>query len=233
MVGVTPDLPESEVSVNPSQEKAEMAGMVTEEEFSPYHYVIDEDYKSDMTSSVPSPPKCCYKRKIGRMYVCCEDPVTKKPSCLWGACWPMTFVTWSLVIIPVVITASLSLPVLEGWPLYIGWVATILVVLIFSLALFLTGFRNPGIFKRERVRQEGWTWHEASKSFRPIGVVYCSESHVLVHNIDHFCPWSGTVIARDNLMPFNVFTSFVCVAIFYIPIMLLFLLFTEVGTRSG
>ena len=120
MVNVTPTLPDSEVSVNPSLEKTEVVG-ITEEEFSPYHYVIDENYKSDMTSSVPPPPECCYKRKMGRMYVCCEDPVTKKPSCLWGACWPMTLVTWLIVIIPVVITALFSLPVLEGWALFIGW----------------------------------------------------------------------------------------------------------------
>ena len=47
-----------------------------EEKYLPYEYALAEGaYESEMTSSVP--PPCCYKRKIGRMYVCCEDKEKK------------------------------------------------------------------------------------------------------------------------------------------------------------
>jgi uncharacterized membrane protein len=39
------------------------------------------------------------------------------------------------------------------------------------------------------------------------------ESQVLIRNIDHFCPWTGTVIAGGNLWSFYVFTTSLCALI--------------------
>ena len=134
-----------------------------------------------------------------------------------------------LVVIPVIAIAAFVIDRLEGAWEILTIVVTCVVLGIFSIALFITGFKNPGIFKRERLRLEGYTWHEQSKSFRPRGVVFCSESQVLVKNIDHFCPWSGTVIAEGNLMPFSWFTSMVCIALMYIPVLFIVLIVTNVN----
>ena len=192
-----------------------------DDEFHPYHYPAQTDYPADMTMNVPA-PCCCYKRKIGKMYVCCETE-EGKPLWLWGACWPMTFVTWAIVAIPVIVIAAIVIHRLSGVWVVLAYVATSVILGVFSTALFITGFKNPGIFKREREQREGYTWHEQTKSFRPRGVVFCSESQVLVKNIDHFCPWSGTVIADGNLMPFSIFTTMVCVALMYIPVLFIVL----------
>ena len=197
-----------------------------EEKYLPYEYALAEGaYESEMTSSVP--PPCCYKRKIGRMYVCCEDK-EKKPYCLMGACWPMTFFTWALVTFPIIGVSYLVIPSMENTAIQVLCVAcSATIVSIYSITLFCTGFRNPGIFKRHKDPVEGWTYHPGTKSYRPRGVVFCSESQVLVHEIDHFCPWTGTTIAMGNLKCFNVFVSMVCVGIIYLPILLI------VGIASG
>ena len=195
-----------------------------EEKYLPYEYALAEGaYESEMTSSVP--PPCCYKRKIGRMYVCCEDK-EKKPYCLMGACWPMTFFTWALV--------ALQLSYLSGYPVHgkhscAGFVRGLLCRDSFGLfyIFVLHRVQEPRYFKRHKDPVEGWTYHPGTKSYRPRGVVFCSESQVLVHDIDHFCPWTGTTIAMGNLKCFNVFVSMVCVGIIYLPILLI------VGIASG
>ena len=52
-----------------------------------------------------------------------------------------------------------------------------------------------------------WSYSKKAQSWRRPGVVYCSESCVLVEEIDHFCPWTGTTIGKKNLRYFNCFTS--------------------------
>ena len=52
-----------------------------------------------------------------------------------------------------------------------------------------------------------WSYSKKAQSWRRPGVVYCSESCVLVEDIDHFCPWTGTTIGKKNLRYFNCFTS--------------------------
>jgi len=194
-------------------------GKAEEVEYLPYSYEINEGaYRSEMTASVPAP--CCYKRKIGRMYVCCEDQ-DQKPTCLFGACWPMTFITWALVAFPVIGVSILVIPAMNN-PVaeVVSFIFTTVIVLIYSITLFCTGFSNPGIFKRHKDPVDGWTFHTSTNSYRPRGVVFCSESQVLVEEIDHFCPWTGTTIAKGNLKCFSIFVTMVCVGILYLPALL-------------
>jgi hypothetical protein len=191
-----------------------------EQEYLPYHYEISEGaYKSEMTSNVP--PPCCYKRKIGRMYVCAETS-EGKPTCLFGACWPMTFVTWALISLPVIGVSFIVIPPMQNTIAQVICVLlTVTIVLIYSITLFCTGFSDPGIFKRHKDPVDGWTYHTSTNSYRPRGVVFCSESQLLVHDIDHFCPWTGTTIAKGNLKCFGVFVTMVCVGIMYLPALLI------------
>lgn len=46
-----------------------------------------------------APPPCCYRKRIGNMYVCCERRVSGNPRilCTWPACWAMQCFTQMLV----------------------------------------------------------------------------------------------------------------------------------------
>ena len=46
------------------------------------------------------PPPCCYKKRVGNMYVCCEQRSTQgipRVLCGWPACWAMQCFTQALV----------------------------------------------------------------------------------------------------------------------------------------
>lgn len=45
--------------------------------------------------------------------------------------------------------------------------------------------------------------------------VFVGEAQVVVAEVDHFCPWTGTVIAAGNMGRFTVFTSSLCVLIIF------------------
>ena len=48
----------------------------------------------------------------------------------------------------------------------------------------------------------------------PTNVEFCQESRVLVRDIDHFCPWTGTTIAGGNIRYFYSFIIGLFVQIF-------------------
>jgi hypothetical protein len=48
-------------------------------------------------------------------------------------------------------------------------------------------------------------WSQDAQAFRPRGVVFCSESGVLIRELDHFCPWTGTTIGGGNIKCFYWF----------------------------
>ena len=84
--------------------------------------------------------------------------------------------------------------------------ATIASIVVNMTFLALTSWRNPGIWPRTLQNPEGnMTWHEDCRSYRPRGVVFCTETRVLARDIDHFCPWTGTLIAGGNIGTFNCF----------------------------
>ena len=45
-------------------------------------------------------PPCCYKRQVGRFYVCIDRTVNgvDVPCCMVGPCWPMMLMTMSLIL---------------------------------------------------------------------------------------------------------------------------------------
>ena len=76
------------------------------------------------------------------------------------------------------------------------------------------------VVRFQKAMGRGWRWNSAAQSFHPPGVTYDPEvsaasvtarSHrhwalqaqVLFKNVDHFCPWTGTVIADNNLFYFH------------------------------
>ena len=68
--------------------------------------------------------------------------------------------------------------------------------------------------RRTELLNESWVWDEAAQSYRPDNVQFCQESRVLVRDIDHFCPWTGTTIAGGNIRYFYAFIIGLFVQIF-------------------
>eukprot|EP00501_MAST-03F_sp_TOSAG23-6_P001530 GSMAST32.ASY1.ANO1.1593.1 assembled CDS len=153
-------------------------------------------------------PRCCYKRRIGRAYICWESKRRKDKSnikCMIGACWPMMFFTIALIIGIASFVYFTALPNLS-WPF---WVASFLVTGLTVGALSCTSCSDPGIFPRYTSPEgDHWRYCERSDSYRPPGF--------LVKDIDHFCPWTGTTIAKDNLIYFQCFVSMLCFHIVFL-----------------
>ena len=50
-------------------------------------------------------------------------------------------------------------------------------------------------------------------SYRPPGTIYCHMTKVLIEGYDHFCPWSGTVIGKKNMLWFQLWVSTLVLAL--------------------
>ena len=42
---------------------------------------------------------------------------------------------------------------------------------------------------------------------------FCSENGFLVEELDHFCPWTGTTIAKKNMCCFQTFLAMIMVTL--------------------
>lgn len=189
----------------------------------PYHYPPGSS-RYAMSKNVDPPP--CYKRRVGNFYVCvdCKKDGVDVPCCMFGPCWPMMLMTMSLILGSGALAAgafgSTLVKSTEGIIVLCGG----LFFVVFTAVCFgCTACRNPGIYPRVTENLDGeMIWHEESQSYRPRRFVqWDNESRVLAYKIDHFCPWTGTLIARDNLVFFNFFTSclmFACIGVAVIVI---------------
>ena len=182
----------------------------------PYSYPTTKS-KYSMSGDIGPPP--CYKRQVGRFYVCVDKKVdgVEIPCCMVGPCWPMMLLTMSLILGAGAISSGIF-----GQFLVRSVTGIIVLSVGLSLVLFTavsfgcTACRNPGIYPRQLENTSGdMIWHEETKSFRPRrGVMHDNETRVLAYQIDHFCPWTGTLIARDNMPYFQAFTgSLLCACI--------------------
>ena len=190
----------------------------------PYYYPPGKS-RYAMSKDVGPPP--CYKRRVGNFYVCCDrrdaDGV-EVPCCMFGPCWPMMLMTMSLILGSGAAAAGAF-----GWVLVRTTEGALVLAgglffVVFTAVCFgCTACRNPGIYPRSAENVGGeMIWHEESQSFRPRrNVQWDNESRVLAYKIDHFCPWTGTLIARGNFFFFNFFTSclmFACIGVAVIVI---------------
>lgn len=191
--------------------------------------VISEDYAYPVgplrgpfaISDVPDVPSCIesilFKGRIGRLYVCRFCPrIGERIWCMMGPCWPMMLLTFTLII---GIGGGVHLYASN----YVHW--TILAgsgsILAFNVtALAFTACNNPGVLKRQTEPPENgqrWRFHTGAGAYQPPGSRYCDECQVFVRDYDHFCPWTGTAIAGNNLPFFYCFVgslNLVCVSVF-------------------
>ena len=80
--------------------------------------------------------------------------------------------------------------------------------------LLCTALADPGVFKRHaQPLGPDWTYAEFADSYRPPGTIYCHMTKVLIEGYDHFCPWSGTVIGKKNMIWFQLWVSTLVLAL--------------------
>ena len=139
-----------------------------------------------------------------------------------GPCWPMMLLTFSLII-------GIAGGTLV-WAAHYFHIAVILagftLLCVNVTGLCLTACNNPGIMKRQTERPPGtnWKFHQKAGAYQKPGTKYCEETQVFVYKHDHFCPWTGTAIAGNNLPFFYVFVgslNLLCIATFMLVFMCL------------
>lgn len=130
-----------------------------------------------------------------------------------GACWPMMLCTLMLLSVIPMSVFSYAFERVRPELIIVGFGGLLLTLVSFTA----TACSDPGIFPRYRSRPigrisgaENWRYHSVTQGYRPSGVVYCRDNAFLVEKIDHFCPWTGTTIAKRNLCCFHIFTSSLC-----------------------
>lgn len=183
-----------------------------------YEYPQTPSSSTDISGWVPPPPT--FTRKVGRMYVLLERKDSNqnpKFVCVVGPCWPMVFGTSAMIL-------GISLFVILKFmhDIQTGLLIAALIALAATMVTFcLTACSNPGIQARYDTPQgENWTWNETAKTYRPPGAVYDSEAQVIVQDIDHFCPWTGTIIAKANMRYFNSFVTSLCILLILVLVCL-------------
>jgi hypothetical protein len=183
----------------------------------PYDYPSTKG-KYSMSGDIQPPPSCCYKRQVGRFYVCMDRADAngvQVPCCMVGPCWPMMLMTMSLILGAGALSSGIFGQFLvKSTAGIVVLVVGLSFVVGVAICFGCTACRNPGIYPRQGKDTTGdMIWHEETKSWRPRrGVMMDSETRVLAYQIDHFCPWTGTLIARDNMCCFSSFTSFLLFA---------------------
>lgn len=141
-----------------------------------------------------------------------------KIQCVVGPYWPMLlFVTYPLILV----VSFLSLTtLLQDKPSVPGllFVWTLMTVgLIVSLGC--TACSDPGILYRidEPPPQEEslYRWSDQTQTYRPRTAIYDTDTGVVVRGFDHTCPWTGTAIGENNMLPFQTFVClvFMCLVV--------------------
>ncbi|KAL7456481.1 hypothetical protein ACHAWC_008595 [Mediolabrus comicus] len=151
---------------------------------------------------------CCCARRVGSFFFLLERR-DGSPIITAGPCWPFcTFVTVPLIVVlSTLVMVFIVFNRKSGMP---WWFALIYCPIFFFvlIALFLVSCRDPGLMERvteEDAAEQGWFWNEQVGSYRPAGAMYCREGKALIMDFDHVCPWTGTAIGRNNMLPFRMF----------------------------
>lgn len=181
--------------------------------YAKYLHMEPHRNQAAVSSFVPEP--CFYKNKVGRLYVCYakkDADGDMKPVCMVGPCWPMVILVTCLIVGIPLGTSIFAASRNEDY-LYVVPLVMIGVVLTLTF-YYLTACSNPGIQKRGQTPEDNWFFDERLKTERSPNWQYDPETQMFVEKIDHFCPWTGTVIAKRNLKAFFLFNGFLWVLCF-------------------
>mmetsp|Transcript_5990 Transcript_5990/g.9083 ORF Transcript_5990/g.9083 Transcript_5990/m.9083 type:complete len:242 (+) Transcript_5990:74-799(+) len=151
---------------------------------------------------------CCCARRVGSLHFLCERK-DGSPIVVAGPMWPFCmFVTVplvaglsSLVLYFCILQKDAPLP---SWFVFIY--APVMAITLVSL--FMVSCRNPGLVERKTSQDQSsnaFLWNEQVGSYRPPDALYCRECQVLIEEMDHVCPWTGTAIGKRNMLAFKCF----------------------------
>jgi hypothetical protein len=207
----------------------------------PYLYPAHEVPTWAVSANIPA--LCFYKRKVGRMYVLLEKE-DGTPLMVMGPCWPMWFGTCALI-------TSITIVVLYFFAskyLFLWIPATFLAVVVLVFFV-ITGCSNPGIVRRhQEMNEHDDLWDDKAQTYRPRGARFDMETGIVgarsparppshaatraAQDIDHFCPWTGTLIAKGNIVAFHVFSTTLCVLCPFITAILVWGIVTTLPSRQ-
>jgi hypothetical protein len=162
---------------------------------------------------------CCSSQLCGRRGNMVELPA----NLMLGPYWPiLIFVTYPLILGITLATAIMSIPH-QSIPVVAVWASLYTLLL---LTLGCVACRNPGVLPRHlkpkythhrhnTTIHEEWIWNDQALTYRPRTAKYDSACACVLEDFDHTCPWTGTAIAKNNIVPFRGF-------VFLVFLMLLF-----------
>jgi len=207
---------ESSVSVDVGPVEIHTEARLSEEQLAiSYRYPNYQPDRFCISAKVPPPP--FYVRNVGRMYVLREKiqpDGLPKFICMVGPCWPMICITLGLII---GVSLAVFATCMSDIPIWLSILAcTSLLVTIISF--LFTACTDPGVQRRYTENTEGpsWTYSEQAQTFRPPGAVYDLEAQVVINKIDHFCPWTGTIVAEKNMNYFRTFNGSLFITILFV-----------------
>eukprot|EP00947_MAST-08B_sp_MAST-8B-sp1_P000939 g939.t1 len=198
------------------------------------HVVAAPRRYADMTKNVPDPPRCCCPTtRIGHMHVCVEGPRARDHldiKCMVGPCWPMMILTFTLI-------GGISLGCYVYFLPRIHWAFTIpacLSLIAVLVALQRTACVNPGIVPRTATPpNDRWRWHELAQTYLPSNAHVCEDTCVAAEDVDHFCPWTGTLIAKGNIKCFQIFNALLGLQFCMVVAVVLIFVFTRNEAGQG
>uniref|UniRef100_A0A7S3K3M6 Palmitoyltransferase n=1 Tax=Aureoumbra lagunensis TaxID=44058 RepID=A0A7S3K3M6_9STRA len=167
----------------------------------------EEEMAAQVSWNMSEERICCDKikiQKIGNIFILAEWPRAdgKKRRIVLGPYWHFLLVTLVVILSVSLMIYVVVIPTVFIAERVIGLSLTVLS----ASSLLCTALTDPGIFPRYSAPlAASWTYSEYAQSYRPPGVIYCQQCHVLIEDYNHFCPWSGIVIGKGNEAYFQVF----------------------------
>lgn len=77
------------------------------------------------------------------------------------------------------------------------------------------GSKEESTIELEDASEHEWVWNDQACTWRPNSASYLAQVDAVVENVDHYCPWTGTVIAKKNSCSFYGFISFVFILVYF------------------
>ena len=169
--------PNVEITAEPTdleqQQQPSSPSPQTKETIDPYDYPQTKS-KYSMSGDIGAP--CCYKRQVGRFYVCVDKEIdgVDVPCCMVGPCWPMMLMTMSLILGAGAVSSGIfGQFLIKSTTGIVILCVGLFLVMFTAIAFGCTACRNPGIYPRQLEDTEGnMIWHEETKSFRPMQTIF-------------------------------------------------------------
>ena len=151
--------------------------------------------------------RCCFR--IGNFSVILEQQKYTGEAeliCVVGPHWPFALVfTCGFIVFFTAASVAIFVDVVPIWGCY-----SIIACAFLALCLLISlGCKNPGIARRltekPQFTNKRWIYNDQANTWRSTTDSYSQEMNVVLHEVDHICPFTGTAIAQRNMRTFIAF----------------------------